>query len=130
MLAAPRIVWMFTFPRAELLDLAGPWAVLGHANDVAGRRAYEPIVVSAGGGTVATRHELAIAETKSLATAARGKRPHTIVVVGGTPQVSAPESERKLAHWLRRHHEMCRASSRSAPVPSSWAMPHCSTGGA
>src|SRR4051812_20693893 len=102
--AAPRIVWMFTFPRAELLDLAGPWAVLGHANDVAGRRAYEPMVVSAAGGTVATRHDLAIAETRSLAAAARGKSPHTIVVAGGTPEPSAPDAERKLAHWLRRHH--------------------------
>lgn len=103
--AAPRTVWMFTFPRAELLDLTGPWAVLGHANDVAGRRVYEPLVVSAGGGTVATRHGLAIADTRSLAVAARGRRPHTIVVAGGTPEATPPEAERKVAHWLRHHHD-------------------------
>jgi transcriptional regulator GlxA family with amidase domain len=103
--AATRTVWMFTFPRAELLDLAGPWAVLGHANDVAGRRAYEPMVVSAGGGTVATRHGLAIADTGSLAAAARGRKPHTIVIAGGTPEANAPEPERKVARWLRRHHD-------------------------
>jgi transcriptional regulator GlxA family with amidase domain len=62
-------------------------------------------VVSAAGGTVATRHDLAIAETKSLAAAARGRTPHTVVVAGGTPEPAAPEAERKLAHWLRRHHE-------------------------
>jgi len=95
---------MFTFPRAELLDLAGPWSVLGHTNDVLGRRAYAPMVVSVDGGEVASRHDLRIAASKSLAAASRGTRPHTIVVAGGTPHATLPTSEHKLAAWLRRHH--------------------------
>ena len=30
-------VWFFVAPGAELLDIAGPWEVLRHANDVLGR---------------------------------------------------------------------------------------------
>ena len=99
-----RVVWMFTFPRAEVLDLAGPWAVLGHANDVLERRAYAPLVVTTTGGVVSTRHDLAIAATTSLASARRGPRPHTVVVAGGTPSSALPEPEARLADWLRRHH--------------------------
>jgi transcriptional regulator GlxA family with amidase domain len=102
--AASRVVWMFTFPRAEVLDLAGPWAVLGHANDVLGRRAYEPVVVSVDGGEVASRHDLRIAASKSLVAASRGASPHTIVVAGGTPHATLPEAELRLAAWLRRRH--------------------------
>jgi transcriptional regulator GlxA family with amidase domain len=103
-ISSGRVVWFFTFPRAELLDLAGPWAVLGHANDVLGRHAYQPIVVSTTGGTISTRHELAIAGTKSLKAARRGKRPHTIVVAGGMPSATLPDAESRLARWLRLHH--------------------------
>ena len=102
--AASRVFWIFTFPRAELLDLAGPWAVLGHANDVLGRRAYEPKVVSVYGGQVASRHGLKIAATQSLAAASRRARPHTIVVAGGEPRANLPAAERGLATWLERHH--------------------------
>jgi transcriptional regulator GlxA family with amidase domain len=104
MVPSGRVVWFFTFPRAELLDLAGPWSVLGHANDVLGRRAYEPLVVTMAGGTVATRHDLVVAATRSLAQARRGRRPHTVVVAGGTPDATVPEAETRLASWLRRHH--------------------------
>jgi transcriptional regulator GlxA family with amidase domain len=104
MTAMTRVVWLFTFARAELLDLAGPWSVLGHANDVLGCRAYQPLVVSVAGGAVTTRHALSIAATLSLGSAQRRGLPHTLIVSGGTPAADLPEEERRLAGWLRRTH--------------------------
>ena len=34
-------VWFLVVPRTGVLDIAGPWEVLGHANEVLGRTAYE-----------------------------------------------------------------------------------------
>ena len=34
-------VWFIVVPGTGVLDIAGPWEVLGHANDVLGRPAYQ-----------------------------------------------------------------------------------------
>jgi transcriptional regulator GlxA family with amidase domain len=39
MARATKRVWFLVVPRTGLLDIAGPWEVFGHANDVLGRAA-------------------------------------------------------------------------------------------
>lgn len=99
-----RTVWFVVFPGSELLDLAGPWSVLGYANEVIGRPVYTTHLVAAHGGDVRTRHGVALSGTRSLAHTAALGVPDTLVVAGGAPTSSVPLSEVRVARWLRRHH--------------------------
>jgi transcriptional regulator GlxA family with amidase domain len=49
--ARTRQFWFVTFPGSELLDVSGPWAVLGYANEVLGRQAYVSQLISPVAGT-------------------------------------------------------------------------------
>jgi transcriptional regulator GlxA family with amidase domain len=104
MASGVRRVWLCAFPGSELLDLTGPWEVLGHTNDMLGRVAYELAFVSPSGGGLLTRHGLALAGALSLQRAARRGLPHTLVVAGGMPLSPMPAPEARLARWLRAHH--------------------------
>jgi transcriptional regulator GlxA family with amidase domain len=61
-----RRVWFFVVPGSELLDIAGPWEVLRHANEQLGRTAYEIELVGPGGPQLKTRHGLVIAGVRPL----------------------------------------------------------------
>jgi transcriptional regulator GlxA family with amidase domain len=98
---AARQVWFVTFPGAELLDLAGPWAVLGHANDAVGREVYATHLVTPLGGEVRTRHGLALAGARSLRQARRLPRPDMLVVAGGSAALPLPPAEATFVRWLR-----------------------------
>jgi transcriptional regulator GlxA family with amidase domain len=60
-----RQVWFVVFPECELLDLSGPWAVLGHANEASQRDLYATQLVTPGGGSVRTRHGIVVAGARS-----------------------------------------------------------------
>jgi transcriptional regulator GlxA family with amidase domain len=96
-----RQVWFVTFPGAELLDLSGPWSVLGHTNDAVGREVYATHLVTPLGGEVRTRHGLALAGARSLRQAARLPRPDMLVVCGGSAGVPLPAAEATFVRWLR-----------------------------
>ena len=49
-----------------MLNIAGPWEVLGHANDVLGRAAYELEACGAGGPDLTTRHGLILGGIRPL----------------------------------------------------------------
>jgi transcriptional regulator GlxA family with amidase domain len=99
----PRNVWFVSFPHAEVLDTAGPWAVFGQANDCVGREVYRLKLVSPAGGTVRTRHALALAGARSLRSLARAPKPDMLIVAGGSPFPPPPGPEREFAVWLRAH---------------------------
>lgn len=105
MTRAPRRVWMFVFPGSELLDLSGPWQVLGHANDIIGRQAYAVELVTPLGGEVRTRHGLIVGGARSLRAMSRLALPDAVFVAGGAPDLPLPPSEARLVRWLRSHHE-------------------------
>ncbi|KYF58994.1 hypothetical protein BE08_31155 [Sorangium cellulosum] len=96
-----RSVWFFGFPNSELLDLCGPWEVLGHANEVLGWRAYALELVTPLGGEVRTRHGLVVGGARPLRA---GGYPEVAFVAGGSPFLPLPPSEARLVRWLRRHH--------------------------
>ena len=101
-----RNVWFLTPQSTELLDVAGPWEVLGHANEVAKREVYRPLLATSSGGNTTTRHGLLIAGAVPLR-ALRG-RPHTVIVAGGSPYL---QSDAKLIKFLRRVGEIPRIVS-------------------
>jgi transcriptional regulator GlxA family with amidase domain len=96
---ATRVVWFLAPPGAELLDIAGPWEVLGHANDALGYAAYEPALLGPSRAPIRTRHGLVAGDVRPLP--ARPVRfPDVAIVAGGAPLGAA---EPVLAAWLRRH---------------------------
>src|SRR5437870_1396111 len=97
----PRRVWFVVFPGSELLDLSGPWSVLGYANEVAGRQIYAPELVASTRGDVRTRHGVLLGAARSLEKASQLGLPDTLVVAGGAPTNGLSPTEAKVARWLR-----------------------------
>jgi transcriptional regulator GlxA family with amidase domain len=76
--------------------------VLGHANDVLGRAAYELELVGPHAPAVETRHGLVVSGVRSLPRAA-SRLPDVAIVAGGSPLRPLPDGEARLVPWLRRH---------------------------
>src|SRR5262249_45039122 len=100
-------------PDTELLDLSGPWAVLGYANEVTQRRAYALQLLTPFGGEIRTRHGLVLSGGRPLPTMAAQVPPDVLVIAGGArgrlahdPEaaISLPKAETRLVSWLRQHH--------------------------
>jgi transcriptional regulator GlxA family with amidase domain len=100
---AAQRVWFLVVPGSELLDIAGPWEVFGHTNDVLGRAAYELELVGPSGPGVPTRHGLVVSGVRTLPQSG-GRPPDVAVVAGGSPLSPLPAPEARLVAWLRRHH--------------------------
>jgi transcriptional regulator GlxA family with amidase domain len=99
-----RQVWFLLFPGSELLDLSGPWAVLGYANEVMGREAYTSYLVTPLGREVRTRHGLELRAARSLGDVADISAPDIVVVAGGAIAGKLPPSEARAVRWLRQRH--------------------------
>ena len=99
-----RQVWFVTFPDSELLDLSGPWAVLGYANEISGRPVYATHLVAPTGGGVRTRHGLVLSGARSLDEMMAHDVPDTLVIAGSAAMDGLPRSERRFVGWLRDHH--------------------------
>jgi transcriptional regulator GlxA family with amidase domain len=91
-------------PGAELLDLAGPWAVLGYANELIGQQLYVTELISPGGRNIRTRHGLTLNGARTLGPAAARGTADTLVIAGGSATERLPASEARVVRWLRRHH--------------------------
>jgi transcriptional regulator GlxA family with amidase domain len=100
----PRQVWFFLFPGSELLDLTGPWAVLGYANEVTGRDAYRPHLITPLVRDIRTRHGLVLRAERSLSDVANIGAPDIVVVAGGATASKLPPSEARAVRWLRQRH--------------------------
>jgi transcriptional regulator GlxA family with amidase domain len=96
-------VWFLVAPGTGLLNIGGPWEVLGHANEVLGRAAYELAMVGPSAPAVRTRHGIFVGGIRPLPRT--GARPPDVAVVaGGSPRSPMPDGEARLASWLRRYH--------------------------
>jgi transcriptional regulator GlxA family with amidase domain len=100
---APKSVWFLVVPRTGVLNIGGPWEVLGHANDVLGRAAYQLELVGPYGPALQTRHGLAVSGIRPLPKAPK-RLPDIAIVAGGSPRSPLPDGEARLVPWLRRHH--------------------------
>jgi transcriptional regulator GlxA family with amidase domain len=95
-------VWFLVLPRTGLLNIAGPWEVLGHANDVLGRAAYRMQLVGPSAPRAETRHGLTISGLRALPRA--GDRLPDVAIVAGAPITPLPDTDARLVPWLRRVH--------------------------
>jgi transcriptional regulator GlxA family with amidase domain len=96
-------VWFLVTPGMGLLNLGGPWEVLGHANEVLGRAADELELVGPSGPGVRTRHGLVVSGVRPLP--ARGVRlPDVAIVTNGSSARPLADGQARLVRWLRRHH--------------------------
>ena len=100
---AAKRVWFLVVPRTGILDITGPWEVLGHANDVLGRTAYELELVGPRAPVVPTGHGLVLGKVRALPPTV-GRPPDIAIVAGGSPRSPLPEGEARLVPWLRRFH--------------------------
>jgi len=99
---ATKRVWFLVVPQTGLLDIAGPWEVLGHANDVLGRPAYRLELIGPSAPPAQTRHGLVVSGLRPLPRT--GDRLPDVAIVAGAPVRPMPEVERRLVPWLRRFH--------------------------
>lgn len=84
-----RNLLMLAFPRAQLLDIAGPLQMFAAANDALGREAYRSKIAAPQVGPFATSSGVCLVADLSLAqvTAKRLSRTDTLIVAGGNPGV-------------------------------------------
>lgn len=102
MAPATKRVWFLVVPGTGVLDIAGPWEVLGHANDVLGRPAYQLEAFGPRGPAVQTRHGLVVGGIRPLPRS--GGRLPDVAIVAGAPIRPQPEVDDRLVPWLRRFH--------------------------
>jgi transcriptional regulator GlxA family with amidase domain len=96
-------VWFLVSPGVGLLNLGGPWEVLGNTNEVLGRVAYQLELVGPSGPTVRTRHRLVLGGVRALPRAG-ARLPDMVVVAGGSAVEPLPDAQARLVPWLRRYH--------------------------
>ena len=96
-------VWFIVVPRTGILNVAGPWEVLGHANDVLGRAAYEVEALGLEAPAVRTRCGLVMGGLHPLPKHCK-RLPDTLIVAGGSPLDPLPPDHAPVVPWLRRHH--------------------------
>ncbi len=102
MARTPKRVWFLVVPGTGVLDIAGPWEVLGHANDVLGRTAYQLEALGPRAPSVETRHGLVVGGIRPLPRS--GDRLPDVAIVAGAPVRPLPEVDARLVPWLRRCH--------------------------
>ena len=99
---AAKRVWFLVVPGTGVLDIAGPWEVLGHANDVLGRPAYELAALGPRAPAIETKYGLVVGGIRPLPRS--GGRLPDVAIVAGAPVRPLPEVDERLVPWLRRRH--------------------------
>jgi transcriptional regulator GlxA family with amidase domain len=101
---ATKRVWFLLAPRTGLLDVAGPWEVLGHANDVLGRAAYRCELVGASGPVAETSYGVMLGRLRPLPRSfpRSGAGLPDLAIVAGAPVRPRPGEQEALVAWLRR----------------------------
>lgn len=92
----PHRVAILAYQDCQLLDVTGPAAVFGAANEGREHLAYDLRIVSPDGGLVTTNSGVA------LQSAAIGGQPDTLLVAGGSRGLRAAMVRADVRRWLRR----------------------------
>jgi transcriptional regulator GlxA family with amidase domain len=95
-------VWFLVVPRTSMINVAGPWEVLGHANDLLGYEAYRLKAFGPSAPSTPTRFGLCLNGVKPLPSRL-GQAPDIVVVAGASPTDPLPADHAPLVPWLRRH---------------------------
>jgi len=89
-------LFILAYEGCQLLDITGPAAVFGAANEAARRQVYDLAIVSPDGGAVATNSGVAI-QTRRF-----GGQPDTLLVAGGSRGLPAVTARTDVRRWLQR----------------------------
>ncbi len=100
MASGSKRVWFALVPGTGLLNIAGPWEVLGHTNDVLGRTAYELELMGPRGPSALTGHGLTLSGVRPLPRSL--PRPPDVLVIAGAPVRRSPELTEELVTWVAR----------------------------
>ena len=108
MARATKRVWFLVLPGTGMLNIAGPWEVFGHANDVLGREVYELELRGTRVPSVATRHGLVVSGLRPLPRTG-DRLPDVAIVAARSPRLRLvhPGGLRgggPSVRWLRRFH--------------------------
>jgi len=95
-MARPHQISLLAYEGCQLLDVTGPAAVFGAANDGRDRPFYDVRIVSPDGGPVATNCGVA-AMSQPI-----GGRPDTLLVAGGSRGLKAALAREDVLAWLRK----------------------------
>jgi transcriptional regulator GlxA family with amidase domain len=97
-----RMVWFLVVPRTSMINVAGPWEVLGHANDLLGREAYGLQAFGPSAPATQTRFGLCLSGVRPLPSRL-DHPPDTVVVAGASPADPMPVDHTPIVPWLRRN---------------------------
>lgn len=89
-------VCLLAYEGCQLLDVAGPAAVFGAANEGRAAPFYDVAVVSPDGGAVASNCGVALHSAKI------GGQPDTLLVAGGSAGLRAAMAREDVRRWLRK----------------------------
>src|SRR5215471_4291902 len=95
-MAKPHRLFILAYEGCQLLDVSGPAAVFGAANEASGRTVYDLRIVSPDGGPVVSNAGVAIESQKI------GGQPETLLVAGGSRGLKAAMERADLRRWLRK----------------------------
>lgn len=94
--ATPHRVTIVAYQGCQLLDVTGPAAVFGAANEALAQPFYEVAIASPDGGGVVTNCGVALQSRKI------GGLPDTLLVAGGSLGLKAAMAHPGLRRWLRK----------------------------
>jgi transcriptional regulator GlxA family with amidase domain len=95
-MAKPHRLRIFAYAGCQLLDVTGPAAVFGAANEGRATPFYDIAIVSPDGGAVKTNCGVALMSEKI------GGQPDTLLVAGGSAGLRAVMAREDVRRWLRR----------------------------
>ena len=89
-------VFILAYGGCQLLDVTGPAAVFGAANEASGRPIYDLRIVSPDGGAVVSNSGVAIHSRRI------GGQPDTLLVTGGSRGLKAVTARADVRRWLAK----------------------------
>ncbi|HSH99585.1 MAG TPA: GlxA family transcriptional regulator [Reyranella sp.] len=89
-------LFILAYDGCQLLDVAGPAAVFGAANEAADKPVYDLEIVSGDGGLVTSNCGVAL-DSKKI-----GSQPDTLLVAGGSRGLKAAMTDPAVRRWLQR----------------------------
>lgn len=102
--SAVRDIWFLIVPRTSMINVAGPWEVLGHANDLLGREVYRLSAFGVKSPDTGTRFGLVLGGLQPLPRRISAY-PDTVVVAGGSPAEPLPEDHQPAIDFLAKHRD-------------------------
>src|SRR6188474_2386557 len=92
----PHRITIVAYEGCQLLDVTGPAAVFGAANEAVAQPFYDLAIVSPDGGAVVSNCGVALQSRKI------GGQPDTLLVAGGSRGLKMAMAHGGIARWLRR----------------------------